>query len=58
MLPRRVLVVHTDPVLRRSVVHGLRGHGVPHVVEAASVREARSAAYSPGARDLAMVEPP
>lgn len=54
--PRRVLVVHTDPALRRSVVQGLHARGVALVVEAASVREARSVARSPGSRDLAMVE--
>jgi DNA-binding CsgD family transcriptional regulator/CheY-like chemotaxis protein len=54
--PRRVLVVHTDPTLRRSMVHGLRARGVPLVVEAASAREARSVARGPGSRDLAMVE--
>ncbi|GAA2555221.1 helix-turn-helix transcriptional regulator [Pseudonocardia hydrocarbonoxydans] len=54
--PRRVLVVHTDTALRRSVVHGLRGLGVGLVLEAASAREAGTVARSPGARDLAMVE--
>lgn len=56
MALKRVLVVHSDAERRRSVVHGLRGHGAALVVEAVSAPEAWSVARSPGARDLAMVE--
>lgn len=56
VVPRRVLVVHADPALRRSVVQGLRSRGVPLVVEVGTAPEARLVMRSPGPRDLAMVQ--
>ncbi len=52
---RRVLLVHPDPARRALITAQLREFGVVAVLEVADPAEARIAARSAGARDLAVV---
>jgi DNA-binding NarL/FixJ family response regulator len=52
---RRVLLVHPDPPRRAAVTAQLREFGAVSVLEVADLGEARTAARTPGARDLAVV---
>jgi DNA-binding NarL/FixJ family response regulator len=52
---RRILLVHPDPVRRALITAQLREFGARSVLEVADLTEARAAARSPGARDLALL---
>jgi DNA-binding NarL/FixJ family response regulator len=52
---RRVLLVHPDRGRRAAITAQLREFGAVSVVEVADLGEARTAARTPGARDLAVV---
>ncbi|WP_214407646.1 helix-turn-helix transcriptional regulator [Pseudonocardia lacus] len=52
---RRVLLVHPDPTQRALVTAQLREFGAVTVLEVGDLAEARTAARSPGARDLAVL---
>jgi DNA-binding NarL/FixJ family response regulator len=52
---RRVLLVHPDPPRRALVAAQLREFDVVEVLEVGDLAEARTAARSPGARDLAVL---
>lgn len=52
---RRVLLVHPDPARRSAITAQLREFGAVSVLEVADLGEARTAARTPGARDLAVV---
>jgi DNA-binding NarL/FixJ family response regulator len=52
---RRVLLVHPDRGRRAAIAAQLREFGAVAVVEVADLNEARTAARTPGARDLAVV---
>lgn len=52
---RRVLLVHPDPARRSTITAQLREFGAVSVLEVADLGEARTAARTPGARDLAVV---
>jgi DNA-binding NarL/FixJ family response regulator len=52
---RRVLLVHPDRGRRAAISAQLREFGAVSVVEVADLNEARTAARTPGARDLAVV---
>jgi DNA-binding NarL/FixJ family response regulator len=52
---RRVLLVNPDPTQRALVTAQLREFGAVQVIEVGDLAEARAAARSPGARDLAVL---
>ncbi|MCO1653599.1 helix-turn-helix transcriptional regulator [Pseudonocardia humida] len=52
---RRVLLVHPDPTQRALVTAQLHEFGAVQVLEVGDLAEARTAARSPGARDLAVL---
>jgi DNA-binding CsgD family transcriptional regulator/CheY-like chemotaxis protein len=52
---RRVLLVHPDRARRAAITAQLREFGAVSVLEVADLSEARTAARTPGARDLAVV---
>jgi DNA-binding NarL/FixJ family response regulator len=52
---RRVLLVHPDPSRRALITAQLREFGAVQVLEVGDLAEARTAARSPGARDLAVL---
>jgi DNA-binding NarL/FixJ family response regulator len=52
---RRVLLVHPDRARRTAITAQLREFGAVSVMEVADLAEARTAARTPGSRDLAVV---
>jgi DNA-binding NarL/FixJ family response regulator len=52
---RRVLLVHPDRARRAAITAQLRQFGAVSVLEVADLGEARTAARTPGARDLAVI---